>query len=245
VSERRPSAARTTRKPSPKQCAQCHGEMENHRWTYHPECKAAARAAALLARRRCPRCRKTRSASKFANDATRADGKFPWCVDCQTEGVANGRFQSADDELNGHACPVCDTGIRGHKNRRFCSSTCRNKANGLSKRFGLTVKQYRAMVAATGGKCPLCPARPRVWAVDHDHRSGFVTGVVCTGCNVQILAASGHDLKRARALVAYLENTPAAQLGIVVRAPDGAHRPSAIHKMWKHDRDNPPARRLA
>lgn len=223
---------RANRKRDPKHCAQCQGEMENYRWTYHPECREAAKAAAQLARRRCPRCRKTRAASKFANDASRHDGKFPWCVDCQTAGVAAGRFQSADDTPNGHECPVCDTMIRGHKNRRFCSSTCRNRSNQLGKRFSLTVAQYRALVAATGGTCPLCTSRPRVWAVDHDHQTGLVMGVVCTGCNVQILAASKHDLARARALVVYLENSPASQLGIVARAPEGAHRPSEIHKIW-------------
>lgn len=218
-----------------KACGQCGLPLDNHRRTYHEACLPAARAAAQLAKRRCGRCRKTRAASKFVNDATRPDGKFPWCVDCQAAGFASGRFQNPEHELNGNVCPLCDTPIRGHRNRKFCSAKCKDRVKALGQKFGLAVEEYKALVAATGGFCPLCRCRPRMWAVDHNHRTGLVTGVVCTGCNVGLLAASRHDIERVEALAAYLTQTPAQRLGITACVPE-EYKPatSQLHKIWRH-----------
>lgn len=230
----------TSRKrPVTKLCGHCGELLDNHRRSYHVECLPAVKAAAQLARRRCGRCRKTKAASKFVNDATRADGKFPWCYDCQRTGLAVGRFQDSEAELNGHVCPLCDTPIRGHKNRRFCSAKCKDRVSALSKRFGLTVQQYRALVDATNGVCPLCNCHPKYWAVDHDHRTGLVTGVVCTPCNIGILASSRHDLDRVQRALAYLTLTPATRLGITARAPEGKKADASnLHKMWNHRKES-------
>jgi hypothetical protein len=215
-----------------KLCGHCDKPLDNHRRTYHVECLSAVKAAAQLARRRCSRCRKTKAASKFSNDATRADGKFPWCIECQLDGKAAQRFQDSGAELNGHVCPMCDTPVRGHRNRRFCSAKCKDRVAALKKRFGLSVEQYRALVAATGGRCPICACTPRMWHVDHDHRTSLVTGVVCQGCNVGPLAASQHKVERVQALLAYLEHTPAAQLGIEAYAPEEASRTPNLQGIW-------------
>jgi predicted nucleic acid-binding Zn ribbon protein len=205
----------------------------NGRFAYHDECKPLARAVAKAARRRCKRCRKVKAGSSFSDDSTRPDGKFPWCKDCQTTYATATRWQDADAPLNGKHCPVCDTALRGHINRSFCSASCKDKAAALRKRFGLTVQQYRAMVAETGGRCPICRNGVRVWNVDHDHSTGKVTGVVCTSCNVGALAMTYHDPALVRRLLAYLEHTPAVRLGIDATASEEANRPSELHRMWR------------
>lgn len=53
------------------------------------------------------------------------------------------------------------------------------------KRFGLTPEQYDAMLAEQGGVCAICqrPDADRRLAVDHDHATGRVRGLLCKSCN--------------------------------------------------------------
>lgn len=57
------------------------------------------------------------------------------------------------------------------------------------KRYGLTVERYDEMVAAQGGNCLICEKPPRdgaQLAVDHDHTTGTVRGLLCRPCNLAI-----------------------------------------------------------
>lgn len=182
--------------------------------------------------RRCKRCKKVKAESSFSNDSSRVDGKFPWCKECQTSYAGETKFQDPTAELNGYFCPLDDTPIRGHKNRRFCSATCKERVGTLREKYGLTVEQYREMVDATGGKCPLCLNRIHLWNVDHAHKTGQVLGVVCTRCNVGALAMTYHDVEYTKRLLDFLENPPAAALGINVTVPEGTSKPSNLHKVW-------------
>lgn len=58
----------------------------------------------------------------------------------------------------------------------------------LRKRFGITSDQFDRMLRRQKGVCGLCKGPPgaRQFAVDHDHVSGSVRGLLCRGCNVGI-----------------------------------------------------------
>lgn len=218
------------------QCLLCHEPITNpdqSRKKYHDECREPAKEANRPIR--CTKCKQVKPPSKFSNDSTRVNGKFPYCVDCQARTTT--RFQDSALELNGHTCPVDDTLIRGHANRRFCSMRCKEKARNLKLKYGLTVEQFRALVAATGGRCPICTKRPTEWHIDHNHQTGKVTGVVCGPCNIGPLASSLHRIDLAQRVVDYLTLNPAAQLGIDVVVPDNKARTSSqLHKRWGYRR---------
>lgn len=191
---------------------------------------------ALSARIRCARCKQVKARSKFSSDASRKTGHFPWCMSCQGEHYKEHRFQDESAEPNGHICPVDDRVIRGHRNRRYCSARCKEKASALRQTFGLDIVDYRRLVEDAAGKCPLCKRRPTEWHVDHNHNTGEVTGVVCSACNVGALAFTYHDIEYAESVLAYLKETPAARLGIKAIAPEGKRRPSNLHRVWVHKR---------
>jgi hypothetical protein len=63
------------------------------------------------------------------------------------------------------------------------------RASGLRRRFGMTIEEYDAMLIAQDGGCAICgktnPNGKRL-AVDHDHTTGKVRGLLCHNCNVGI-----------------------------------------------------------
>lgn len=188
--------------------------------------------------RRCKKCQKVKPATAFSRDASRTEGRFPWCTNCQHTSVASKPFQDTELPLNGHTCPVDDVPIHGNANRRFCSNTCREKVNSLRKKYGMSIQDFRRLVADAAGRCPICHQRPTSWQVDHNHASRMATGIVCINCNIGLLAYSGHDIGRVKALLNYLEGTPCERLGIHAEAPQTVtgNRQSTLQVRWGHNR---------
>ena len=102
-------------------------------------------------------------------------------------------------------CPTC---IR--LNKRAASKKAHSSR--ILKTYGITGEQYDELYEAQGRKCAICQtstgARKRL-AVDHDHKTGEVRGLLCGKCNHRLLG-SAHDgpeiLERA---LEYLKNPPA------------------------------------
>lgn len=76
------------------------------------------------------------------------------------------------------------------------------RARHLLKKFGITVEQYETLLHRQGHCCAVCkrPAsefKHRL-AVDHDHKTGYIRGIICTYCNRWIVGRhrreSGADL---------------------------------------------------
>lgn len=77
----------------------------------------------------------------------------------------------------------------------------------LNRRYGLTVEQYAAMLAAQYGRCAICRREllsRRDTHVDHDHISGRIRGLLCRFCN-HVLGLAGDSVETLRNAIAYLE----------------------------------------
>lgn len=182
----------------------------------------------------CARCGCEKDQRAFDRDSSRESGRYPWCKLCRKK-YSPAKQQSIDAALNGHVCPLCDTPIRGHANRRYCSNYCKDRTKALGRNFGLTVEQYRSMIP-DDGCCPICRERVKKWVVEHNHDTGLITGLCCTGCNVGLIAYSKHNPEVALRLHLYLKTPPAE--GVIGKHkvpddPDGKLRGrSKIHKRW-------------
>ena len=65
----------------------------------------------------------------------------------------------------------------------------RARGKWLKYRYGITLEDYDAMLVAQGGGCALCqrfPNEGRRLAVDHDHETGRIRGLLCNPCNVML-----------------------------------------------------------
>ena len=101
-----------------------------------------------------------------------------------------------------------------HRERRLAKQRARRAANprntraeGLLRRYGLTVAAWDAMLAGQNHSCAICKtvqSGKRRWHTDHDHRSGIVRGILCDLCN-KMLGQAKDDAVRLRAAANYLE----------------------------------------
>lgn len=97
----------------------------------------------------------------------------------------------------------------------------------ILREYGLTEKEYRVLYYAQGGRCYVCrraAGKSKRLGVDHDHLTGEVRGLVCTGsvsantCNRLIARYSRAQLIRA---VEMLSDPPPAR--VVLQALRAGH----------------------
>ncbi len=97
---------------------------------------------------------------------------------------------------------------------------------GLQKAYGITSEEYERMLESQGGCCAICKCPPpdhrkKFLAVDHDHVTGKVRGLLCDNCNRGI-GLLGDSLDRILDVVEYLrdsvEESPESPRSILRRA---------------------------
>lgn len=99
---------------------------------------------------------------------------------------------------------VCSCGVFTGRSTR-----CRecNRDSYLKREFGISKADYELILARQAGVCAICEkpeSEGRSLAVDHDHATGVIRGLLCRKCNTAIgqLGDSADALRRA---LAYLE----------------------------------------
>jgi Recombination endonuclease VII/HNH endonuclease len=75
------------------------------------------------------------------------------------------------------------------------------KNTHLQRQFGIGLAEYSQMVSDRGNKCDICgqpekqerAGKVKALAVDHDHKTGAVRGLLCSDCNTAL--GKFHDSK--------------------------------------------------
>ena len=80
----------------------------------------------------------------------------------------------------------------------------------LKAKYAITEEQYWAIYQKQGGKCGICHCHQRYkcLAVDHDHKTGMVRGLLCEQCN-RGLGRFFDSALRLRAAADYVERAQA------------------------------------
>jgi hypothetical protein len=109
-------------------------------------------------------------------------------------------------------CAGCDGPLTGRQ-RKWCSTDCQKdeaRRARLEQHFDITPAEYDAILKEQGGGCAVCGRRPKPGkrlAVDHNHRTGLVRGLLDYVCNRRLLGARSDEA--VLALAAYITNPPA------------------------------------
>lgn len=172
------------------------------------ECRYAKRNLNLSRRRAAARAKDKRvcgreGCSKLVSDKRKqAGGKFcsARCQDLQTRTT---RKRATAAKREGKKCKHCGKPLDAQRTtKEFCGQTCIDKFNyaadpegqkararewHLMNLYGRTVDDWDMLLASQGGVCAICQQPPdphrRRFAVDHDHETGEVRGLLCGNCN--------------------------------------------------------------
>lgn len=110
---------------------------------------------------RCPKCKKIKAVKRFHKDSRTKSGY-------------------------NYVCKVC----RNARNRRYkqSSRTLRKRwEKHINDSYGITGEEYDKKFKQQAGLCEICERPPnpngRRLAVDHNHTTGKVRGLLCSKCN--------------------------------------------------------------
>jgi hypothetical protein len=83
------------------------------------------------------------------------------------------------------------------------------RAYYFERQYGITVEDYNRMFEEQGGRCKICETHQselsKALAVDHDHSTGRVRGLLCHRCNTA-LGLMNDDPRTIRKMIAYLSD---------------------------------------
>lgn len=80
----------------------------------------------------------------------------------------------------------------------------------IATRFNLTPQDFVRLYDAFP-KCCVCGRDDNRLVIDHDHETGEIRGILCHQCN-SVIGLASESSERLLALVAYLDNPPAADV---------------------------------
>jgi len=173
----------------------------------------------------CTKCEVARPLSDFS---IRNGKPWYWCKPCQREKSKSyrqrfpERIKAQNDEYRkknpGYSAAYSRKWRSENRERYLASLRDQYRKNtqkdplwnfrrNIRKDYGISVEQYDTMYRAQNGVCAICSGlnlSGRRLAVDHDHATGKIRGLLCSRCNSAIgLARENKDiLKQA---LSYLE----------------------------------------
>jgi len=114
-----------------------------------------------------------------------------WCSGCQSFVP---KFY-----CSGSRCKAC-VSMAAHEKR-------------LGDVYGIDSEEYQRIWEAQGRRCAICRNQPRTirFAVDHDHKTGEVRGILCKRCNHDLLGGAHDDVIMLFRAITYLIYPPAVQ----------------------------------
>lgn len=123
--------------------------------------------------RHCLRCKQPKPLEEFTWIPSKAD-YYSYCKPCQKEYRKERYWNNREDELK--------------KNQEWQKSNKHQRKNTtLMHRFGITMDYYNKLLKDQDEKCAICgvdqSVLDRKFAVDHDHVTDEVRGLLCQRCN--------------------------------------------------------------
>lgn len=118
----------------------------------------------------CQRCKVEKDCTQFSRDKNRKGGLSNWCKDCYNQ--------------------------QSKEKKYFLNYQARRRNYALLRYYGISEMEYAVLFARQRGVCAICgEAETHIdkrsgqvvrLAVDHDHVTGAVRGLLCNKCNIAI-----------------------------------------------------------
>lgn len=183
--------------------------------------------------RECARCGEYKPWDLFSKSRSGTRGHHSWRKACM--GAARGQKprQKSIVTEEGRVCTSCRefkpwTEYRKHSRAKTGHQTqCKAciaakykygrkyaRNTSLKYKYGLALDEYRRMLESQGGVCAICGGYESAsngkeidsFAVDHNHKTGTVRGLLCRRCNT-LLGFAQDDVEILEKAIDYLESS--------------------------------------
>lgn len=142
-----------------------------------------------MSTRVCKTCGVEKLKTEFPKRAGYKDGIRPHCIDCRK------KYENENFHKHKHKRPY---NYEYHRNDK------------LQRTYGISYAEYLTMLEAQCNGCAICgttsTGKRKAFAVDHNHETGKVRGLLCSNCNTGIGNLREDEGIMLRA-IEYLRNT--------------------------------------
>lgn len=115
--------------------------------------------------KKCCWCKKTKNVKKFSDSVNGVLFKQSYCKQCEREENRHKYFKKT---------VICE----------------RKQSYFLKRNYGISKEQYQEKIIAQNNSCEICKTHrshfTKNFAVDHDHKTGKVRGLLCQNCNIAL-----------------------------------------------------------
>ncbi|WP_245722308.1 endonuclease VII domain-containing protein [Micromonospora matsumotoense] len=162
----------------------------------------------------CKPCFNNRSTASYARRVKEKHGREVWltrevpeghrfCADCGTvKPVVDFPRNRADSTGYATYCKPCHHSRTKEVRQRLYGGS---REYHLRRRYGIGEEEFQELLAEQGGVCAICGAEDPQH-LDHDHRTGWVRGILCFNCNGGLGQFRDSRTRLARAIT-YLRGT--------------------------------------
>lgn len=143
--------------------------------------------------RRCTKCRQVKLLSDFSKSkaGTGRRGYKSWCKACANSDLKKWRDANPDHRRQyakryWESNPEYRERCRAAERAKYHENPLKARDDRLRYKYGIGLDEYRDMEARQGGVCAICGLKcktGRELAVDHNHATGEVRGLLCGKCN--------------------------------------------------------------
>jgi hypothetical protein len=140
-----------------------------------------------MTEKRCTRCGEVKAVEEYGKDKRRGDGLQSRCKECMRAYDAK-RYREHPEKVKASVAKWSRENpekVRAKNVKWRRENPEKLRASQLKRRYGVSIPDYDAMLAAQGGGCAIChwPPGKRRLDIDHDHVTGAVRLILCSRCN--------------------------------------------------------------
>lgn len=134
----------------------------------------------MLDKKYCPKCTKHKPLDQFGKDRTQADNLNIWCKDCRSKYHRAYRVQL--NEYASNSTYLAEYYSNSERTKHF-------------RKYGISIAEYEKLYQQQNGVCAICgqsetdkikSGKQKYLAVDHDHTTGKIRGLLCKSCNIKL-----------------------------------------------------------
>ena len=129
----------------------------------------------------CRKCETSKPLTEFYKNRSAHDGLQSHCKVCQS----TRHHHWTDEQRVAHYERTSDW-----KRRNPEKAAAIQRRASLKRLYGIAPEEYDILLEEQGGACAVCGIsaedKPRPLAVDHDHETGEIRGLLCDACNLGI-----------------------------------------------------------